>query len=498
MEDMRYVVDLVTRIHTLEKDDKKISASFFDGTYSLWALQEYFLVGQIKEYSKERNFDTYLRLRTPRWGLVSHLWIFSFSIFVVLLTFIEIVLLFLKRPEVVVFSSDFLNADAKPNPRLRNIYNYFSEKKVRYTEIIHLTTTQSFFKNIWLRKRLSIYFEAFGTIARCIYFFRHKKDVDSYMNGINFSQFEKDERRLVELLVRQAVERVYMSSLSIQFFRRLIRFSGVTKYISVDDVRYIPELLIACERAHIPTHVFQHSNFGFLTGLYTLPSQDYIFPTTFYAWNAYWQKRIGEISPYFGHNSTRIKIGGRSFTPLQPPVVEREEPIGEKNTLKILIPYEVSLSTEYIAPYINRMLLDERITIFFVLRGTIDQIDHTMQINQYVPVEHRANPRFICIDPMDRERAIRDCDLIGGVYSGFLDESIETGVPVCVFATDFLNVNRLDIDNLATLIDIQKGDIFNQLMQAYRTSNKVLEERRLRVTHGAVDINQTLEHITQK
>lgn len=495
MEDIRYTVELIKKINTLTKDGIQLSTYFHEDAYSLWSFQQSFLVTQVKEYSTTRNFNTFIKRRISRLGLLGSLFKAGFNTIVIGITLLGVASTFFRKITVVTFSSDFLNADKKPTPRLRNIYNFFEKEKVSFIEILHITSTRSFFKNLPQRSHLGVYFEAFTLCAYIGTLFSRRRIIQKFIQGMDFSSFEGEEKRFVQYVVREAVLKIVVQKNSVVLLEWFFKLVRAKAFVSVDDFRYVPLLMLACERVSTPTHVFQHSNFGWLPSMYLLAPDAYIFPTKFYTWNTYWTLRVKEISPYFNHYASRISVGGRSFTPLQPPVVERDEPTKEKESIKVLIPYEVSLTSEYIQPYIEQMLSDTRITILFVLRGTIDQIDHTMQIHQYVPVRERGNPRFVVVDPKNRENAIRACDVIAGVYSGFLDESVETGVPICIFETPFFYVNRLDTDNLASLIDISKGDLFEQFVTAYKTPNTILKKRRERVTEGSMNIDVTLAKI---
>lgn len=495
MEDMRFVVDLVGRINALQKDGKELHHHFMEGKYSLWSFEQYFLVSQIKAYSKSKKFPVYKKKRTPRRGVLGYIASFCFNIIVCVVTLIGVLSIFFRRIEVVTFSSDFLNADKRPTPRLRNIYNFFDAEHVSFIEILHVTSVSSFFKNLPKRSHPGVYFEGFSILANILTFIERRDARNRILQGVDLRSMSEDETKLVRLLLTEAADRIVSLRMTTILYSYFLKWTGADAFVAVDDFRYVPDIMLACERVDIPTHIFQHSNFGFLPGMYLLPSEMYIFPTKFYTWNKYWERRVKEVSAYFNHYADRIEIGGRSFSPLQPPLVERAEPTGEKTTIKVLIPYEVSLRSDYIAPYIEAMLKDERITILFVLRGTIDQIDPTMQVNQYVPEALRGNPRFVVMSPMDREKAIRACDVIAGVYSGFLDESVETGVPIAIFKTPFINVNRLDTDDLAGLIDLEKGDVFLQFVKAYEIPNATLADRRRRVTEGTKDITQTLRTI---
>ncbi|MCF7815426.1 MAG: hypothetical protein K9M10_00545 [Candidatus Pacebacteria bacterium] len=492
-----YAIDLLTRINALQHNGKDISLAFIEGKYSRWAFQQFFLLSQIEEFSKTKDFSNYIKRRKPRYGTISIFFVILFEVVTVFFTILQIMYVRIHRPRVITFSSDFLDASTHLNPRLRNIYSYFHAKNISYVEILHVTTVRNFLINIWKRGGLSIYLEAFNTVSRAWTFVSRKTNADDFVKELDLQNIHEDERKFVEYLIAEAVEKIQVAKINSVIIQAFLRFSGVREYVSADDFRYIPELLLACEREHIPSYVFQHSNFGYLTGMYLLPPQIYIFPLIFFTWNAYWKRRIKEISPFFSEYGSRIEIGGRSFTPAQPVQVIRKKLDSTRDSISVLIPYEVSVSRDQIIPYTSQLLGDSRIRIFFVLRGTIDQIDYGMQLDKYFTSEHQKSPQLVVVEPSGRQGAVENCNVIAGVYSGFLDESIETGVPICVFMTDFLTVNRLDEDNLASTIDYVQGNIYDQLRSACMTPDHILSERRERVHSGTVDIRKTLQRILE-
>ncbi len=496
--DRRYIVDFVSRINALEIEGRNINSIFQEGNaHSWWAFQQFFIFTQVEWFSSAGDIEKYFAEQKLRHGVISRILVASFYLLVIFATVVAVIGARLRNSRVVTFSSDFLDASPLPNPRMRNIYLFLHENNISYVEILHITSMSSFFKNICRRKTLSIYLEAFYIFAQVYNLFKRRSQMREIVENFDLSEFIGSEKKLAHFILEQAILRIEMSKTSVFLFQKLLRFLNAKNFLSVDDFRYIPELILACEHEKVHTHVFQHSNFGFLTGVFTLPPASYVFPSTFYTWSTYWQKRIQEISPFFAYYGKRILTGGRSFTPAQPTQIVRAAAVGKKNPLVVLVPYEVSVSKNQISPYMGALLSDPRIHVLFLPRGTIDQIDRSSQIEKYFDGKYWDSPQLRIIETSRREEAMRNCDLVAGVYSGFLDESLETGVPVCVFKTDFMNVNRLDTDNLATLIDLEKGDMYSQLLAAYHTPDDVLQERRKRVSEGVVDIKETLRKITK-
>jgi hypothetical protein len=495
--DRAYTVELLTKLNALTSNGKLLHEYFVYGPYSLWSMQQFYLFTQIEAFSKTKNVDAYTAELTPRYGLASYLFLGFFDVVVVLVSLVGVIGARLTKPYALTFSSDFLNASPVPNPRLRNIHTYLIDNKIPYAELFHITTVQAFFRNITTYRRFGIYREAVVVVAQLKTFWYARARARRFLATIDLSAFSPVEQRFLRLLILKTAERAEETRASIPIFRYLFQFLNVRTYLSVDDFRYIAELMVACEEAHIPSHVFQHSNFGFLTGLFTLTPSVYPFPTKYYTWNSYWLKRVQEISPFFATHASRMQVGGRSYTPVAQPTITRSLVPGEKSPLTILVPYEVTTSADQVQPYMAALLADERIRVLFMLRGSIEQINYQMQITKYIPESERTNSRLVVMESSKRKEALESCDLVGGVYSGFLDETLEAGLPVCIFKTDFISVNRLDSDGLATLIDVTKGSVYNQLLSAYHTPDNVLRERRERVNAGAVDINETLTSIVR-
>ncbi len=90
--------------------------------------------------------------------------------------------------------------------------------------------------------------------------------------------------------------------------------------------------------------------------------------------------------------------------------------------------------------------------------------------------------------------AIGKADVVAGVYSGFLDEVIEMGLPVCVLDTEYVNINRLDKDDLAILVEMKNNGIFEKLRSAKSTSSEVLQERKNRISEGVGSAETYLEN----
>lgn len=493
--DVPYALDLLRRINELKPQGRKLDDYFREGNRSYFAFLQFYLYSQCRIFSQFKNYKKYADTKKAHYGWLSEVIIFSVHLLFLAVTALELLRISISPPRVVTFTSDFLDSQTQINPRLRNVHAYFKKHKISYTEVLHVTTLKNFIINCLRRHRPSVYYEALEFIARFrpLPYTYHKKLQE--LEDVKLDTFNNEEKPLVRSLLREAVKRFYVYQRLVSILRRFLRYSGVELYISVDDPRYLYELLAACREENIPTHVFQHSNYDYLTGLFTISPEQYIFPDHYYTWNRYWEKRVVEISSFFALHKAAIKIGGCSFAnKTAKPQIRATNNFTGPN-IKVLVPFEVSLRSDHIREYMKLFLSDGRIEVLFLLRGTVAQITRQMQIDKYFETELQNSPHLHVMEPEQRKEALEQSDVVAGVYSGFLDESIELGIPIAVFKTNFVNVNRLDKDDLASLIDLETGSIYKQLFRAAKTDQALLRERCRRVGEGEMDINETLRQI---
>ncbi len=482
-----YAIDLLKRINTLTVEGKNIGLYYTSGTYSSWASQQFFILSQVKEFRKKGTFQKYKKSRRPR--LVSYVPIILFNIVVLGVTLIALCSAMFRRPRVLLFCSDFLKHGSNKNPRLFNVLQFLQNEKIRYIEIIHVTTVRNFFINILKRRRLGIYGESISVVSSFISLLSSKsifKKIDWEVASVE--DFEKD---FVQYIVRETEKNIRRSDVSTKLLAVIFKLTGIKKFVSIDDNRYLGDILYACEKAAVPSYIFQHSNFDYLSGLDMLPPEQYIFPDYFFTWNTYWLRRITEISPLYSFYASRLKIGGRPYAFTPPKQVEYSKAISN-DSITVLIPYEVSSQREYIKPYMDSLLNDSRIQVLFVLRGDFEA---GQQIAQYFGSPNFKHPQLKIITPLDKEWAISQADVVAGVYSGFLDESVEMGIPVCIFNTPYKNMNRLDRDNLASVVDSPDCDIFEEFNIVRQTSREVLQTRKTKISEGSRDIESCLHDI---
>lgn len=490
--DVPYSLELLKRINNLNIEGRPIHAFFKNGQYSDWAFQQFFLLSQIKEFSRSKDFSVYKKSRKPRFFFLSRIVMWSGSSAVLLASFVGYVYGLVLKPRVVLFCSDFLKPDSPINPRLFVVISYLHKRQVTFVEILHVTTMRNFFRNTLRRRRPAVYIESVGLVSYWICFLSGvRRTRNNLIKKISFDAIPVSERAFVESIVSETIGNVYRNRETSTLLGHFLQVSKVKKFISIDDVRYINEILLACEKSNIPSHIFQHSNFDYLVGLDTLPPEEYIFPNMFVAWNTYWSQKITEISPIFSLHRSKITIGGRpyAFTPPKQVVRSLSQ---EVDGVTVLIPYEVAVQRKQIQPYMDMLLNDARISILLVLRGDYER---DLQVERYFGTSHYEHPRLSIVGPQDKEKAISKTDVVVGVYSGFLDEAIEMGLPVCVLDTEYVNINRLDRDGLAVLVETSNSDIFEKLVHAKNTSNKILEERKERVSQGTGSVEIYLESV---
>jgi len=492
--DIQYSINFLKRVNGLKIGNTPINDFLLRGEHSLWSIQQYFLLSHIKEFSVSKNFDVFRQTREIDVSLLTRMNIVVVNTFILMISFLAIMKLYICRPRILIFCSDILKHGTKFNPRLFVTLNTLEEEGERYLEIVHTVGGRKVITNFLKFRRLVFYFESTHILYSLLHGTREKRKDREIIETIDLDSFETFEKDFVRHLLEEAFENVRISEFKTSMLERILAHGSIRSFISIDDVRYINEILIACKKCGILSYIFQHSNFDYLIGLENLPPQSYVFPDIFLVWNSYWLHRVPEISSVYALYKDRLQIGGRqySFTPgaCTPPPHENKT-----QCITVLIPYEVNVTREHVRPYMKALLQNEKIEVYFLMR---DDFEKKLQKEKYFSATEIQNPRLHLVSSQEKATALAQSDVVAGVYSGFLDESIEMCKPVAILKTDYPTINQLDNSGLAVCIDLGEGALFEQLRILQGTTQNILRERRERFTVGGGDPRRSVLEIIRR
>ncbi len=493
--DIAYSLNFLRKINNLTINGKSIDTHFVENEYSLWSFQQFFLLAQIKEFSKYKNYEKYVSVSGKAVPLLKKIKALLMDILMLTVSFCAILKMYFCRPKVLLFCSDILKANTRFNPRIYNLFLVLERERIPYIEIIHTVGGMKLLTNLLSLRRLVIYSESFNILS--LLFKKNRERIDDYkiIQGINLDAFNELERPFVLSLLKSAFDNVHISKFKIKLLRRVFKLNNFHSFVTIDDVRHTNEIIVACKEEGILSCLYQHSNFDYLIGLDELPPEEYIFPDIFYVWNTYWLHRIPELSSLYRYYKDRLKVGGRAYEFSLCPCEEKVKNKKTEGTVSVLLPFEVNLNQAQVRPYVRAMLQDARIRVFFSIRNDFDR---TMQLEKYFTEDTIHNPNLTIFESTEKAKIIEHIDVVAGVYSGFLDESIEMCKPVALLKTDYPTLNRLDEIGMATVVDVEKGDLYAQLLAIAETPHIVLMERRSKFVSGAGDAQVSLLEVISK
>jgi hypothetical protein len=497
--DMPYSIGYIDRINTTIAQTLVAGDCYQGDMHAVWPNKQYYLTTKIKEFSKYKDYACYqsaYREGKERFSLSRRERI-TRSLSVVGFSVLGLVKLFMYRPKVLLYETDRLARGSRVGERLYTIMDELLSQKVSFFEFIHTSPEVPLVQNFFVRRRIVFYIEAIDIFFKLYYSRRTRTRVEERIKNIDFNLFESHEVTFAKELLRGYFEYIelvlYRSQILSQILKIRFGSSRIQKpvYVSIDDVRFVDELVYACKTSSIRTYVFQHSNFDYLMGQDRLPPQKYIFPDTFFVWNEYWKNKIVRLSPVYAHNKERLAIGGRAYN-YKFTAYDRSQIQNKGEMLEVVIPYEVALTESQIRPYIEAMYQDERIVMKLVLRGDFER---SLQVKKYFTDEMLASGRAIPIEPKDKFETIARADVVLGVYSGFLDEVAESLIPVAIPKTDYVTMSSLLDDQVADEVVLGTTPIYDQLVKARDTDARVLQRRKDLLTQNTGDARTIVQEI---
>jgi hypothetical protein len=252
---------------------------------------------------------------------------------------------------IFVYTPDKFSKKYGCDFRFQNVYKYLKENNISKIEIFHTIFGKEFISNIIKRKRLAIYTEAFP-----LFFIKRDKMIREY----DLSMFEDHQGGYLRNLLSYVDQELFRRISRIRKISKLLRFSKNKILLAIDDMRYIGEIVAACDINNIEMHVFQHGQFnkyqaGWMN--YKIPLRASFVFDNFYIWNDYWKKVLLKYSSQFNENNVKISGLLRELAPISF--------LKESHTqLNILVPYEALAPKNEVSYYLEK-LLDNGVKLFF-------------------------------------------------------------------------------------------------------------------------------------
>ncbi len=473
--DYKYSLDFLKRINSFVEKDEYLKNIFIYRGYNLWQANQSSVLGDIKNWSKNKNLDTVF----PRTNIKILIKILITTSAIGFISVFSVLFFIFSRRKVIVFTSDKISGKFNNDFRLDTLYKALNKNEEKFIEIVHTIPGKSTFKNFFIRQRPVIYLEApdsfsFLEIRReKIRFLKKAKNFD-------LKNFNNEERYFLRILLSKYVTSKSIFKWRCIFVRFLFNFSNVKELFCIDDVRHYNEIMLEAKEKKIKTYAIQHGHFTkYHTGwlkMTGLPGK-IIKPDQILVWSDYWKEQLLILGTYF--NDKEIVVAGEvSFK-----IRNKSE---SSNKRIILIPYETDAPKGEVVKYIKEIIKKEFI-VAFKIRSDIPKEE---QKKEY---DIEESERVLVIENLDQ--ILPDVKAVLGVYSTFLYDCVKDLIPVGIFETS-MDYGQGMVDNhLANIIRFEK-DLNDQMVNLINTPQEVLIKRKDKlIGQSEGELSKTLELI---
>lgn len=359
------------------------------------------------------------------------------------------------RSPLIVFGMESATAGKKKDFRMSVLWESISRHSIRALSMLHVVPSRKTAARALGRGLLVLYLEAFD-----IFFTTTTK-----AHVIDISGFTEDEALFVQDLIPRFLHLSQLVRFRARVWGTILKVIGPRRVVLIDDGRHQHSLVWACERAHIPTTLYQHGHYTkYHVGMRShRVSGRFLVPNELVVWSDYWK---------------------HAFIALNGIVPEHQISVAKKQVVlsvtydpqaPILIPFE----SEGPRKEIGAMMLRMKDRIVFKLR---DDVPEQEQLSIYGLSKG---------DVVTQSKIPEKVSGAVGMYSTLLYDLVAAGIPVGVLMelSDF--GEALVVNGLGEVVSHTDGDgIVRTLSQV---SQSTREERQARLTTCSGDLDSVME-----
>jgi len=322
--------------------------------------------------------------------------IFNSSMFVYSL--ISIVLYYLNSKKYVgTYTGDYIYKSTKSDFRLSKLYEEYEQNKINFIEFIRPTSIKNFYKNIFIRRRLAVYFTS---IEYFLNFFvkKSKKRVFIDFQSSILNSLEKSNNVLI---------------LQTKFMEKILRILKIKNFVVISSSSRSAPIMLACKGAQINTigimHGLQQRDYAVYEFIESYSDNKKIGCDAYGVWSEHYKKYFQNYSKILSKEN--IFVSGL-LRPVDKLKLKTFHTI-TKNKIKILIIVEPLVDQSEIIPYLKKIFFNENFFIGFKLRPMSSGFDKNMtEIENQIPQAKACKKHFGRI-----ESAANNYDILIGSHS---------------------------------------------------------------------------------
>ncbi len=465
--DLSYGLDLLRRINKISVDGAPIVELATTDGFALWQFfQNNLLYRDLKSF---RTFNTEHPVRAA-WYAVPASWLACVILFGI--SVLGLIQFIFSKKRALFYSVDRVSARARRcDFRLEKVSAFLDEENISYTEIFYAPITIATVKNFLKRKRVAMYLSLFDFIL--LPFVPRRKLVLTETDRVLFTS---EELPRVQALVSEYLRFVTIARWKVSFLTFVFSCIRPRLLLSIDDVRYYQEIIVACRRVGVSSIAFQHGHYtkyhvGWLAMFPT--KHAYAYPDTLVVWSTYWKDELIRLGTYFPEKA--IVVGG-NMREDEPHTAPSRSVQGNMN---VIYPYEIDGPRQEIAAFLKTLAACPKVKLFYKLR---QDIDRDLQVRAFE----------VDTIPPDRVRIItflneitNGISLVVGSYSTFLYNMIEDRIPVALIPTSSDFGEGIIRNGLADTLASHSGEMCQSVVQAATVDQHILESRAQRLSDGS-------------
>lgn len=368
-----------------------------------------------------------------------------------------------QKPVVAVYSIDVMSDTVhKRDGRVSYMYTYMKEQNEPQLELMHTVPTLKSIKNFFNRSDWVIYIESVHFMADHVSFFNHTKTDKS--GSLNFEDCSDSDKEFLKELYRKYNRRKDQFVISQGIYSRIFSVFKIKRFWSIDDTRYVPEILPQLLVRSTPTYMFQHGHYtkyhvGFLAGIFE--AVEIIRPNYIVVWNEYFKQELIRLNSYMP--ADQILIGGEKKN-----VRAYVEKANLNGIEAVLIPYETDAPKDEVRVYVEKFLREGK-TVYFKMRKDLPE---KRQLQEYGLEPEKLGSKFVAL--FDESQIVSKVDMVAGVYSTYLYDMLYLGVPVVVLNTSMDYGEGMIVGGLAISYSVESSD--QEVLGKYATVKTRVQE----------------------
>ncbi|MEN9389901.1 MAG: hypothetical protein RLZZ283_1 [Candidatus Parcubacteria bacterium] len=470
--DWPYAYDLYQRVTTQARvNGTPIGDIRLVDGYALWPrVSQMVLSDDLKFFSATKRFDDvrarYDHLNRAPYTLTG----FFVGAFAFLVSCIASLILVMSGRRVVVYGVDKIGGAGGADFRMQGVYEVLIARGVAYVEVLHTILGVSFFKHLFIRRRVAIYLEGIDWLYLTLRIFRRLVVARERLSITGLESCTAEEQKIAAAVIKKYIGAASLFRFRLSFLRFVLRKSRVQVVLSIDDARHYQELMIAARERSIPTYAFQHGQISpYFVGWLGQDEIRTAHADTLVVWNQYWKDELLRLKSAWSEDALRIGGSAKGMSALS---LRR----GSTNT--VLVPYEIDAPLGIVRECIAN-LSQGGLNVLVKLRHDVPT---QVQLDQYGITEEQT------------VRSLSDCPplvAVIGSYSTFLYDAMMAGIPVGVIMSPLLFADGIVRNRLAIEVDATEPVRGVRLLAAM--TEDAVEDIRVRV--AAAPATQTVNAI---